>query len=249
MVTYLARSAWGARPARGTALVGAEVRGVAFHWPGMAKPLTTQAQVASALRGWQAYHMDDRGWSDIAYQVAIDQAGRAWILRGLTIRSGANGDGTVNRQYGAILLVLAPGEKPSAAMQATARGVVTDFRRWFPAGRLLKGHRDVRPGGTPDQPSTDCPGPLAYAALKDGAFTPGSPLPDNPSKDWFDMATPEQIEEAVFQGTLRAHRQYGKELFKDDSGSVDAMWDQARAHRAAEIERLDKIVTNTTPKP
>jgi hypothetical protein len=73
-----------------------------------------------------------------------------------------------------------------------------------------------------------------------------APVGDTPAqppapKDWFDMATPEQIEEAVYQGTLRAHRQYGRELIKDESGSLDTMWDEAREHRKAELEKLGEI--------
>ena len=137
MVDYLPRSAWRARAATNAAsLVRSEVLNLAFHWPGMSKPINAvgdagKARVASALRGWQAYHMDGRGWSDIAYQVAIDQEGRAWTLRGINIRSGANGDATVNRKYGAVLLVLGPGEKPSAKMTATAKAVVADYRKRF----------------------------------------------------------------------------------------------------------------------
>jgi hypothetical protein len=181
MVTYLPRSAWKARAARGsTGLVRSQVDGTALHWPGMAKPINAigaagQARVASALRGWQNYHMDGRGWSDIAYCVAVDQAGRAWTLRGINIRSGANGDADVNRRYGAILLILAPGEQPSAAMKTTVKGVVADFRRRFPhASATPKGHKDVRTAGT------DCPGPLAYAAIKRGDFTPGT-APEPPA--------------------------------------------------------------------
>ncbi|HEY9415889.1 MAG TPA: hypothetical protein VIQ30_14090 [Pseudonocardia sp.] len=181
MVTYLPRSAWGARPSRGgTALSTSAVEGEALHWPGMAKPIDAtgaigQRRVASALRGWQNYHMDGRGWSDIAYQIAIDQAGRAWTLRGLNIRSGANGNADVNRRFGAFLLVLAPGEKPSAAMIATTKAVIADFRKRFPKARSKPyGHRDVRPAGT------DCPGPLAYAAINAGTFTPGT-APSKPA--------------------------------------------------------------------
>jgi hypothetical protein len=173
MVTYLPRSAWGARASRGgVALDPSVVEGEALHWPGMAKPIDATGdigmrRIASALRGWQNYHMDGRGWSDIAYQIAIDQAGRAWTLRGLNIRSGANGDADVNRRFGAFLLVLAPGEKPTAAMIATTKGVILDFRKRFPKARLKPyGHKDVRPAGT------DCPGPIAYAAINAGTFTP-----------------------------------------------------------------------------
>lgn len=203
MVTYLPRSAWGARASRGaTALVASQVDGCALHWPGMAKPIDAtgdigKRRVASALRGWQNYHMDVRGWSDIAYQIAVDQAGRAWTLRGLNIRSGANGNADVNLRYGAVLLVLAPGEKPSAAMVATTKAVLADFKKRFAGARAKPyGHRDVRPAGT------DCPGPLAYAAIQAGTFTPGAATPPT------DAAVQPSISLAACQYTARHNGQY-----------------------------------------
>jgi hypothetical protein len=125
------------------------------------------------LRGWQAFHMDDRGWSDIAYQVAVDQSGRAWTLRGLREQSGANGDVAVNQQYGAILLVIVTGEQPSSALKATVRAVVADFRRLYSRGTAIVPHSAIRPD------PTDCPGPAARAAITRGDFTPnGSPEDD-----------------------------------------------------------------------
>lgn len=175
MVDYLPRSAWGARPAEGGpgSLTISLVEGVAIHWPGTSstKPIHSQAAVAAALRGWQDYHMDVRGWSDIAYQVAIDQAGRAWTLRGLRTQSGANGNNDVNERYGAILLILISGEEPSEAMKATTRAVVADFRRIYPKGLAIKPHSLVRPA------STDCPGDEARAAIARGDFTPRATPP------------------------------------------------------------------------
>jgi hypothetical protein len=171
MVEYLPRSAWNARPptAGPGNLTPSRVQGAVIHWPGTGstKVIHTKAAVASALRGWQDYHMDGRGWSDIAYQVAVDQAGRAWTLRGLRTQSGANGDADVNERYGAILLVLVTGEQPSAAMKATTRAVIADFRKIFPQGTAIRPHSAVRP-----EP-TDCPGDPARAAIARGEFTPG----------------------------------------------------------------------------
>ncbi|GAA1582913.1 hypothetical protein GCM10009789_40840 [Kribbella sancticallisti] len=185
MVVYLPRSAWGARaPSSGPGqLVASRVLGTVIHWPGTGttRPIHTRAAVASALRGWQAYHMDSRGWSDIAYQVAVDQAGRAWTLRGLRTQSGANGNTDLNRKYGAILLVLVTGEQPTSAMKATVRGVVADFRRFYPRGLAIRPHSAVRPDGT------DCPGPAARAALARGDFTPNSSPEDE--------MTPAQMQE------------------------------------------------------
>jgi hypothetical protein len=118
--------------------------------------------------------MDSHGWSDIAYQVAVDQAGRAWTLRGLRTQSGANGNNDLNERYGAILLVLVTGEQPSAALKATTRAVIADFRKLYPRGTAIRPHSAVRPGGT------DCPGPAARAALARGEFTPGHVEDDLP---------------------------------------------------------------------
>lgn len=240
MVEYLPRSAWGARapePGPGN-LDPDEVEGAALHWPGMgARRLFKAADVAEALRGWQDYHMRTRGWSDIAYQVAVDQAGRAWTLRGLRTQSGANGNQDVNERYGAILLIVGTGETPSPALIATTAAVLADFRGIYPHGTAVKPHSAVRPAGT------DCPGDEVRALIEAGAFEPGHTT----QEDWFDMATPKEIADATYEGTIRALREYGAALFKDEQGTADTIWDEARDHRKAELSRLDAIVKNTTP--
>lgn len=169
MVDYLPRTAWNARtPKAGPgSLTVSRVEGAALHWPGMgARRLLQLADVASALRGWQNYHMDDRGWSDIAYQVAVDQAGRAWTLRGLRTQSGANGDTDVNERYGAILLIVGTGEHPTPAMISTTREVIRDFRSMYPNGTAIRPHSAVRPD------PTDCPGDLVRELISNRAFEP-----------------------------------------------------------------------------
>lgn len=176
------RADWQARTANGGpgTLDPARVVGVALHWPAMAKPLDTATAVCAALRSWQAFHMDDRGWSDIAYQLAFDQAGNRYELRGLRTQSGANGDTEPNETHGAFLLVLAPGEEPSDAMVAAVRAAVADHRRLFPRSTRIVGHSDIRP-----EP-TACPGPAALAAIRAGRFNPledDMPYLDWPEKD------------------------------------------------------------------
>lgn len=207
MVVYLPRSEWKARPPKDGpgSLTVSRVEGAVIHWPGSASktPITSKAAVASALRGWQNYHMDTRGWSDIAYQVAVDNAGRAWTLRGLRTQSGANGNNELNEEYGAILLVLITGEEPSAAMCATVRGVIADFREIYPKGTLIRPHSAVRPGGT------DCPGPAARAAITRGAFTPRIPSPQEDDMQLTDVipglvdknGNPVTVGQALSRGT------------------------------------------------
>jgi hypothetical protein len=202
MTEWITRAQIGLRPRNGggVALKVANVDGYALHWPGMAKPIDATGdagfrRVCSALRGWQAYHMDTRGWSDIAYQAAVDQAGRKYSLRGLNIQSGANGDQDVNVRFGAILLVLAPGEKPSAAMIATAKEVAGEFCRRFTGARKKPyGHQDVRPRNSSGEKTTDCPGPAAEAAINAGTFTPGT---TTPTEDTLSQAEVQQITTAI----------------------------------------------------
>lgn len=193
MVDYLPRSAWDARPARPGPgdLTVSRVKGAVLHWPGMeSRRLFDQADVADALRGWQAYHMDSKGWSDIAYQVAVDQAGRAWTLRGLREQSGANGNNAANEDYGAILLVVGTGEAPTPAMIATTREVVRDFRGIYLGGTRIRPHSDVRAQYTGS--GTDCPGDLVRDLITRGAFEPiarpAQPTEQPDTPEVFDMA-------------------------------------------------------------
>lgn len=169
-MTWVTREEWGARrPKAGPgALAPARVEGVALHWPAMSRPAHGIENVARLLRAWQASHMDSQGWSDIGYQEAIDQDGNVYQLRGLSTQSGANGDQDVNERFGALLLVLAPGEHPTPAMTKAVRRRVAEHRRRFPNSRAVVGHQDVRP-----EP-TACPGPIVMALIRAGAFTPGA---------------------------------------------------------------------------
>lgn len=166
-MTHYSRADWGARDATAKYLLDKDdVVGIALHWPGTTVPLKTPNAVMSSLRAWQRLHMDAKGWSDIAYQVAIDQAGNTYRLRGLRYRSGANGDTTTNERYGALLLVVAIGEQPTPALITAVRGRVAAHQRIFPRSRLIVGHGQIRP-----EP-TACPGPAVERLISDGAFTP-----------------------------------------------------------------------------
>ena len=166
------RAQWGARASRGGPgnLTPSRVEGIALHWPAMSAPLRSVAAVKAALRNWQAYHMDTHGWSDIGYQVAVDQQGNRYELRGLAVQSGANGGTDVNERFGAVLLILAPNEEPSAAMLAEVRNVIADHRALFPKSRRIVGHSDIRP-----EP-TACPGPAVSRGIRAGVFEPVPPL-------------------------------------------------------------------------
>lgn len=231
---YKPRSAWGARPARsgpGSLLVS-RVRGVAIHWPGSGETdsFDQDAEVASALRGWQAFHMDGRKWSDIAYNVAVAQDGDAWTLRGLYTQSGANGDLTLNQQYVAILLVLIADEEPSEAMKRTVRKVIQDVRDIYGEDAdLIVPHSAIRGGGT------DCPGPKARAAITAGYFEPrAEPQPPKEEEDPMAAVTIEGVE-ALIKKYMVGDNKYD---------SQRAAWEAAAAayttHRFEELVKSGK---------
>lgn len=167
----ISRAQWGARPATlAEPLDGTQVDGLAFHWPGWksgSDAIRGVVAVSAALRSWQRMHMVVSGNRDIAYQVAVDQDGNRYELRGLDGQSAANGDEDVNRRFGAVLLVLAPGEIPSEAMIREVQNVVRDHRALFPKSIQILGHQDVRP-----EP-TACPGAIVMRLIGEGAFEPG----------------------------------------------------------------------------
>lgn len=169
-MTYYTRERWAARDARGgPGLLDVEqVEGLALHWPAMQRPLKFVEEIKAALRGWQNFHIDTRGWSDIAYQEAFDQLGNVYELRGIPTQSGANGDDDVNERFGAFLLILAPGEEPSEAMVKSVKARVLKFREHYPNGDLTVGHGEIRPGGS------ECPGPAVQAGIDSGLFEPDS---------------------------------------------------------------------------
>lgn len=74
------RSTWGARPAISTSTTTSLGLAVVHHTASTNN--YTAAQVPGILRSTQAYHMDGRGWSDIAYNFLVDRFGSVWEGRG-----------------------------------------------------------------------------------------------------------------------------------------------------------------------
>lgn len=144
----LTRAAWGAKPAkRKTPLTSANVKYCVLHWPGKTQQSDIENLVAISLRGWQAYHINGRGWSDIAYNFAVDLAGRIWELRGWNV------DGSVKNMGGkvvSILAVIGAGQTPSDAMKESIVKVQEMADKKFGKKLIRTYHGKLV--------STDCPG-------------------------------------------------------------------------------------------
>jgi len=186
MTLYLPRSAWTSTAAAGVTLTGDRLLGVAVHWPGTTSDTIGdpgQAGIAERLRHYRDYHVNTRGWSDIGYNLAIDQAGRVWMLRttswrgnrvGAHCASASNPD--ANREYVGVLLLLGDREPPTPAMiGAFVHWRRNHFLTGWPGRGDLRGHGDVAGA------QTACPGPYARAALPQLADK--VPAPPPPSED------------------------------------------------------------------
>lgn len=103
-MVIVSRSVWAARPPRAvTPLVPAQVKGVAVHYSSMdADRVDDHADCAARVRGIQRFHMDTRGWNDIAYNFLVCQHGFVFEGRGKGVRSAGQGTNEGNDGYHAV---------------------------------------------------------------------------------------------------------------------------------------------------
>ncbi len=157
------RADWGARPAvYFTPLDYGKVRDLIVHYPGSPSPIGTDPDtIARRLRGWQDYDIDKRGWSDLAYNVAVDQMGRVWEGRGYNRRDGAtSGRGGTSMS---ILAMVGNDEAPTDLMLSGILRVITEGKRRAPNAAVGPHSRYV---------STSCPGDALRGWLQAGHPTP-----------------------------------------------------------------------------
>lgn len=142
------RVQWGARePDYRVAIHGSN--GIFIHHS--AGPRVKRPNVREQVRGIQRFHMDDRGWSDIAYNFLVADDGRIFEGRGW----GVVGAATYNwNSHSHSFCYLGMGDEPiTYAARDAFRWLKAEHKRRY--GRsYCKGHRDVR--------ATACPGPWLY---------------------------------------------------------------------------------------
>lgn len=186
------RADWGAQPPkRASKLNPAKIGIVDVHWPGSKGRLARdRAGVAKALRGWQAFHMaaeadGGRGWSDIAYSVAVDLAGEVWELRGWDAVDGgvaSRGDDVT------ILLVMGDQDQMTDAMKSSTLWVMAEWERRL-GRKLRRTHHSALA-------QTDCPGPEATAWSR-----AGFPAPNTNTQEE-DMPSADDVVDALLSRTI-----------------------------------------------
>ncbi|MDT0305053.1 N-acetylmuramoyl-L-alanine amidase [Streptomonospora wellingtoniae] len=149
MVRIISRSEWGARAPRDRSYVSWSQRTevVVHHSAGP----TTQT-----VRSIQDFHLDGRGWSDIGYNLLVDDDGAAYEGRGWTV-AGAH---AVGHNTSGIGICYIGQNSPTPAAKATIRALYDEASER--AGRALpkRTHGDVN--------STSCPGSNLQSWVDDG---------------------------------------------------------------------------------
>lgn len=159
------RAEWGARTSKGRTVLR-DTTSPTLHWNGPKVGLTadsTPDEEAKYLRGVQEFHMDKRGWNDIAYNFAFAPSGRVYELRGWKVRSAANGTNAGNNASHAFLLMIGEGDDITQRMVDSVRRM-----RALGDSNFVKAHRDWK--------STACPGAEIAQFIREGRF---EGLPDD----------------------------------------------------------------------
>jgi len=133
------RSEWGARAT--STSVGSTVKLAVVHHSASSNDYSP-ADVPGVLRSIQAYHMDGRGWSDIAYNFVVDKFGGIWEGRGGGIDRpiiGAHSMGFNTNSVGVMVIGDYTSAQPTAAALESVSQVIGwkfALHRVDPAGRV-----------------------------------------------------------------------------------------------------------------
>jgi hypothetical protein len=113
----------------------------------------------------QRYHMEVRGWLDIAYNHVFCRHGYVFVGRGFGARSAANGTAESNDHYLAVCFL---GDDSVGRLDVTAEArqalgqLILEYRRRYPRARQVRPHSDFV--------ATQCPGDEIRAVIERGRW-------------------------------------------------------------------------------
>jgi hypothetical protein len=110
---------------------------IVLHWGGSTDPGDGQDHESAVLRGWQRYHMDTKGWTDIAYGFGFGNSGLVYRCRGFNRQGATSGDydnDGIKENYEALSFVWIgglghgpPSDAAFAALGQAIRDVFADY--------------------------------------------------------------------------------------------------------------------------
>lgn len=188
-VVYLTRADIGLTlPHSRTPMANTDRYGIIDHWgggPGQRWPDTLDG-IKARFRGYQDYHMDTRGWSDIAYNFGVAHIGSTgYVLegRGIGARSGATGNPQDASSHSIVALTSNGEDTFPPAAQAAELHIHTLIANAGYATQPHAGHRTYK--------STSCPGDARMAWIA-----------SNPQPGPGTIPTPTPTEEEGMFGTV-----------------------------------------------
>lgn len=166
-VTLVSRAEWGARQPTSTSHLNASY-GATRHWEGPHMGAFPHDSCAPKVRGIQDFHMDSKGWTDIAYTGVVCPHGYVYEGRGLFRRTAANGTNTGNETAYAFCYLGGEGDPYTEAGKRAMKAAMNWTRHAGGAGPNRNDHNDWK--------STACPG-AEIEAWGDGGEPIQLPLP------------------------------------------------------------------------
>ena len=170
----ITRAEWGARPPKYVNDISLS-DGIFVHYT-----VTPTAPEAQIVRNVQAYHMDTKGWSDIAYSFLVGQSGGIYEGRGWG-RAGGHTQGYNSTSHA--VCWIGNEETPTDAALESINAVIEEHNRRYGRGFVLP-HRAVN--------STSCPGDKLAAWLDAGrplVMGETAATPEPPEEEEDDMAS------------------------------------------------------------
>lgn len=157
-MSVITRQQWGARPPT-SVTESSSFRGVAVHWEGprLGWPWA-HALCFEKVRGIQNFHMDTRGWADIAYNLVVCGHGDIFVGRGPNVRNAANGGlRNDNGEFYAICYLGGEGD----AFTLDAKDGINDGAEFLSMAQgVWRRHSDFV--------ATSCPGPVIAEWVANG---------------------------------------------------------------------------------
>lgn len=172
---FLSRGTIGLRKPRSVSYnITPENGGVAGHYAGPAQRVNSHDDCLRLWRGYQNYHMDTHGWTDIAYTLGVCDHGYILAGRGAGVRTAANGTNTGNQHYYAVCWIGGQGETPTQDAQDAFWAAIEMLKTQGNAGNKVVRHSYFKP--------TSCPGNL-------GAVIDAGPQGGNMPTNTYDTGT------------------------------------------------------------
>jgi hypothetical protein len=213
------RDAWGARaPRNRTSLHRSEQRGTGVHYSGSAAESTADHGLCdNVVRSIQRFHMDSRGWSDIAYSYLVCIHGAVFEGRGRGVRTAANGTNAGNDGYHAVCFLggdVAGRADVTPAGKNSIRDAVLHCNAWAGVDQV-RPHSWFKPTG--------CPGDELRVWIASGMPVDQPPPPQE--DDMFEQKDRDQLI-AIHGALLTMHE-------RNPNDPIDALYANAeKTHQA-----------------